>query len=176
MVSCLVRLTHRIFASVAWSLYFWRLDLSFSKRSLFDALAPALSSKETFIERSLSLRLGGTAMVALTMDLRSPSVRYFSRAWRVPERPVRRGSGEPSGSSGRYASVRRSGRVVCREGASARRPWVCGATDKPVTFSSLNEVRGDPRKLRSARENREAETSWSSDAASLLEVARRPAA
>jgi hypothetical protein len=39
--------------------------LSFSKRSLFDALAPALSSKETFIERSLSLRLGGTAMVAL---------------------------------------------------------------------------------------------------------------
>ena len=44
---------------------------------------------------------------------------------------------------------------------------------KPVTFSSLNGVRGDPRKL---RENREAETSLSSDAASLLEVARRPAA
>ena len=81
------------------------------------------------------------------MDLRSPSVRYFSRAWRVPERPVRRGSGERKGSSGRYASVRRSGRVVCREGASARRPWVCGARDKPVTFSSLNGVRGRPRKL-----------------------------
>ena len=68
------------------------------------------------------------------MDLRSPSVRYFSRAWRVPERPVRRGSGERKGSSGRYASVRRSGRVVCREGASARRPLVCGATDKACHF------------------------------------------
>jgi hypothetical protein len=51
--------------------------------------------------------------------------------------------------------------------------WFAARQIKPVTFSSLNGVRGDPRKL---RENREAEPEWSPDAASLLEVARRPAA
>ena len=55
-----------------------RQALSFSKRSLFVAADPSPSAKETFIDRSLSLRFGTTAMLVAGSIWEVP---LFSFAW-----------------------------------------------------------------------------------------------